>query len=67
VRGALRHIRIDLPDEGGRRAVFLSEFEDRPRAKNIDLETLVQRTEGMTPAAIEKIVDSAPSCGSSAS
>jgi transitional endoplasmic reticulum ATPase len=54
-----RHIRIDLPDEGGRRAVFLSELEDRPRAENIDLEPLVQRTEGMTPAAIEKIVDSA--------
>ena len=54
-----RHIRIDLPDEGGRRAVFVSELRDRPRSDNIDLEPLVQRTEGMTPAAIEKIVDTA--------
>jgi transitional endoplasmic reticulum ATPase len=52
-----RHIRIDLPDAAARRAVFVTELDDRPTARDIDLEELVRRTEGMTPAAIEKIVD----------
>jgi transitional endoplasmic reticulum ATPase len=54
-----RHIRIDLPDAGARRAIFGAELDDRPAADDIDLGTLVTRTEGMTPAAIAKIVDSA--------
>ena len=54
-----RHIRIDLPDAEARREILLAELEDRPAASGIDLETLVPRTEGMTPAAIEKIVDTA--------
>ncbi len=54
-----RHIRIDLPDAGARRAIFQAELEDRPTASGIELETLVTRTEGMTPAAIAKIVDTA--------
>ena len=54
-----RHIRIDLPDAGARRAVFEAELDDRPAAAGIDLNTLVQRTEGMTPAAISKVVDTA--------
>jgi transitional endoplasmic reticulum ATPase len=54
-----RHIRIDLPDAAARREIFLTELDDRPTARDVDLETLVQRTEGMTPAAIEKIVDTA--------
>ena len=54
-----RHIRIDLPDAEARRAIFLTELEDRPTARTIDLGQLVQRTEAMTPAAIEKIVDMA--------
>jgi transitional endoplasmic reticulum ATPase len=53
-----RHIRIDLPDAEARRAIFQAEFADRP-VGNVDLEQLVQRTEGMTPAAIEKVVDMA--------
>ena len=53
-----RHIRIDLPDADARRAIFETELEDRP-AGTIDLEELIQRTEGMTPAAIEKVVDMA--------
>jgi transitional endoplasmic reticulum ATPase len=52
-----RHIRIDLPDAGARRAIFETELDDRPVARDIDLEELVRRTEGMTPAAIEKVVD----------
>jgi transitional endoplasmic reticulum ATPase len=54
-----RHIRIDLPDAEARRAIFLTELDDRPVAPNVDLDDLVRRTEGMTPAAIEKVVDSA--------
>jgi transitional endoplasmic reticulum ATPase len=54
-----RHIRIDLPDAEARRAIFQAELDDRPAATAIDLEALVTRTEGMTPAAIAKIVDTA--------
>jgi transitional endoplasmic reticulum ATPase len=54
-----RHIRIDLPDAAARLEIFRAELDDRPTAKDLDLESLVQRTEGMTPAAIEKIVDTA--------
>lgn len=52
-----RHIRIDLPDADARRAVFRTELDDRPTDRDIDLEELVRRSEGMTPAAIEQIVD----------
>jgi transitional endoplasmic reticulum ATPase len=54
-----RHIRIDLPDAEARRAIFAAELDDRPAARAIDLDELVRRTEGMTPAAIAKIVDTA--------
>jgi transitional endoplasmic reticulum ATPase len=54
-----RHIRIDLPDAEARRAIFEAELDDRPTADGVELEALVTRTEGMTPAAIAKIVDSA--------
>jgi transitional endoplasmic reticulum ATPase len=54
-----RHIRIDLPDADARRAIFEAELSDRPTDAGIDLEELVRSTEGMTPAALSKIVDSA--------
>ncbi len=54
-----RHIRIDLPDAGARRAIFEAELDDRPAAQRIDLDDLVRRTEGMTPASISKVVDAA--------
>jgi transitional endoplasmic reticulum ATPase len=54
-----RHIRVDLPDAEARRAIFAAELDDRPTAEGVDLDELVRRTEGMTPAAISKIVDSA--------
>jgi len=54
-----RHIRIDLPDAAARREIVLTELDDRPTADDVDLDALVRRTEGMTPAAIEKIVDTA--------
>ena len=53
-----RHIRIDLPDADARRAIFHTELANRPTGA-IDLDELVGRTEGMTPAAIEKVVDMA--------
>ena len=54
-----RHIRIDLPDAAARRAIFVAELDERPTASDVDLEALVGRTEGFTPAAISKLVDSA--------
>jgi transitional endoplasmic reticulum ATPase len=54
-----RQIRIDLPDAKAREAIFRAELSDRPAAANIELAELVRRTEGMTPAAIEKVVDTA--------
>jgi transitional endoplasmic reticulum ATPase len=54
-----RHIRIDLPDAEARREIFVAELDERPTASDVELNQLVTRTEGMTPAAISKIVDSA--------
>ena len=54
-----RHIRIDLPDAEARNAIFRAELDDRPVRRQVDLDELVRRTEGMTPAAISKIVDTA--------
>jgi transitional endoplasmic reticulum ATPase len=54
-----RQIRIDLPDAKAREAIFAAELADRPAAAGIELGELVRRTEGMTPAAIEKVVDTA--------
>ena len=54
-----RHIRIDLPDADARRAIFVAELDDRPAAADVDLDELVRRTEGMTPASIAKVVDAA--------
>jgi transitional endoplasmic reticulum ATPase len=54
-----RQIRIDLPDAKAREAIFRAELDDRPAAASIELGELVRRTEGMTPAAIEKVVDTA--------
>jgi transitional endoplasmic reticulum ATPase len=52
-----RHIRIDLPDAEAREAIIRSEIDDRPTAADVDTAELVRRTEGMTPATIEKIID----------
>src|SRR3954470_1651696 len=54
-----RHIRIDLPDADARRAIFHAELDDRPAAATINLDELVRRTEGMTPAAMSKVVETA--------
>ena len=52
-----RHIRIDLPDADARREILRAELAERPTAADIELEELVRRSEGMTPAAIEKVVE----------
>jgi transitional endoplasmic reticulum ATPase len=54
-----RQIRIDLPDAAARQAILQSELADRPVARDVNLDELVRRTEGMTPASIEKVVDAA--------
>src|SRR3954470_12464377 len=54
-----RHVRVDLPDAAARRAIFEAELDERPVAAGIELDELVRRTEGMTPATISKVVDSA--------
>ncbi len=54
-----RHIRIDLPDAEARRAIFDVELSERPTASGLNLDDMVVRTEGMTPAVISKIVDTA--------
>ena len=54
-----RQIRIDLPDAAARGAIFRTELDDRPASDGVDLEELVRRTEGLTPAAIAKVVDTA--------
>ncbi|WP_205698582.1 AAA family ATPase [Conexibacter sp. SYSU D00693] len=54
-----RHIRVDLPDATARRAILETELDNRPVADDLDLEDLVRRTEGMTPASIEKVVNAA--------
>ena len=47
-----RHIRIDLPDAEARAEIFRAELDDRPATSDLDVDELVRRTEGMTPAAI---------------
>lgn len=54
-----RHIRIDLPDAPARTAIFQAQLDDRPVSTTVDLQELVRRSEGMTPAAIAKVVDTA--------
>lgn len=54
-----RHIRIDLPDADARRSIFAAALAGRPAATGIDFDEVVRRTEGMTPAAISKLVATA--------
>ncbi|HZA58270.1 MAG TPA: AAA family ATPase [Solirubrobacterales bacterium] len=54
-----RHIRIDLPDEQAREAIVRAELDDRPTAGRVETAEFVRRAEGLTPAAIEKVIDAA--------
>jgi transitional endoplasmic reticulum ATPase len=47
-----RHIRLDLPDEETRKAIFAARLNGRPVAKELALDELARRTRGRTPAAI---------------
>jgi len=52
-----RKIRVDLPDERARQAVFRAQLAGRPVAADIDLPRLAQLTEGFSAAAIAAVVD----------
>ena len=52
-----RLIRVDLPDERARGAVFEACLRGRPVASDIDLADLGRRSAGMTPAAIDHVVE----------
>ncbi|MFN2525749.1 MAG: AAA family ATPase [Actinomycetota bacterium] len=54
-----RHIRLDLPDEKARAAIFSEQLEGRPTAADIDYGVLASRSEGMSPAAIAQVVEMA--------
>ena len=54
-----RHIRIDLPDAEARRAIFGAELRNRPVDPQLSVDELIPLTEGMTPAAIEKVIETA--------
>ena len=54
-----RVVRLDLPDAGARRAIFAAALEGRPVRPDVDLDGLAHRTQGMTPATIEQVVDAA--------
>jgi len=53
-----RHVRVDLPDAAARAAIFTAQLKDRPLG-TIDVAALAQRSDGMTAAAIARVVDSA--------
>ena len=52
-----RHIRVDLPDREARGAIFRAQLATRRRvAAEIDYDLLSERSAGMTPAAISRVV-----------
>lgn len=53
-----RHVRVDLPDAEARQAIFQVLLAGRP-ATDVSLDELVRRTEGMTPATLEAVVEAA--------
>ncbi len=54
-----RIVRMDLPDEEARKAIFAAALTGRPVHPDIDLDSLADRTQAMTPAAIVHAVDAA--------
>ena len=54
-----RHIRVDLPDQPARAAIFAAALRGRPLAAGVDLEALATAAEGLTPAAITRAVEAA--------
>jgi transitional endoplasmic reticulum ATPase len=54
-----RHIRVDRPDRRARRAVLKAQLSGRPTGDDVDLDDLADRTAGLTPAAIVRVVEAA--------
>jgi len=54
-----RHIRVDLPDQAGRAAIFRVQLRDRPTSPDLDVDLLAARSENLSPAAIARAVESA--------
>jgi SpoVK/Ycf46/Vps4 family AAA+-type ATPase len=54
-----RHIRVDLPDQAARVAIFGVSLGNRPLDSGVDLTDLGLRAEGRTAAGITKAVESA--------
>jgi len=52
-----RHIRLDLPDAGARKAIAAAALKGRPLAKAVDLDELAERMRGQTPAAVAQVVE----------
>jgi transitional endoplasmic reticulum ATPase len=58
-----RHIRVDLPDQGAREAIFAAQLRGRPVAADLDLTELGHRTRGLSAAAVTQVVESAALAG----
>jgi SpoVK/Ycf46/Vps4 family AAA+-type ATPase len=54
-----RHVRVDLPDQAGRAAIFRVQLRDRPTSGDLDVDLLAARSENLSPAAIARAVESA--------
>ncbi|SDF92729.1 transitional endoplasmic reticulum ATPase [Halorubrum xinjiangense] len=50
-----RHVAVDEPDEAARREIFEIHTRDRPLADDVDLDELVERTDGYVGADIEAV------------
>jgi transitional endoplasmic reticulum ATPase len=52
-----RHVRLDLPDAAGRRAVLEATLRGRPHNASIDFDALARATQAWTPAALATICE----------
>ena len=50
-----RHVAVGEPDEAARREIFEIHSRDKPLADDVDLDDLVERTEGYVGADIEAV------------
>ncbi len=50
-----RHVPVDEPDAAARREIFEIHTRDKPLAEDVDLDDLVERTEGYVGADIETV------------
>ena len=53
------HVRVDLPDADARRAIVEVQLARRPSTATLDLDTVVERTRGMSAAAVAAVVERA--------